>query len=157
MRRSITVVLLGVVLSACEEGTTELVIGNASPADVVGFWVGQEDITTEEDPGAGNLLGTLGFTFPVALQLQSDGRFHLTTTNFPTRLDNEAARTCEGTYTRRGGSIQFFANRACRALPLSRFTLGRTLPRGLNLDASTASVASSGPASIRVRIRVNRE
>jgi hypothetical protein len=155
MRRSITVVWLGVLFASCDQ-PSELVVGNAVPADVVGLWVGQEDITTAEDPGSGNNMGSLGFTFPVALHLQEDGRFRLTTTNFATRFDNEAARTCDGIYTRRGGTIEFFANRACRALPLSRFSMGRVLPRGLHLNATTARQGSS-PASIRVIIRVNRE
>lgn len=155
MRRSITVVLLG-VLAGCEPGS-ELIFGESNPGDVVGFWVGEEEITTAEDPGSGATLGQQGFSFPIALQLRSDGRFRLTTTNFPAEYGNEASRRCDGVYDRTGRSIEFFADRACRALPLARYTLGRTLPRGLTLNASTASLTAFSPATIRVRIRLSRE
>ena len=151
-----------VTASACDNDDNEFddeLLLNANPAaDLVGTWAGTEEITSTEDVGSNlGVPGDRGFTFPVALTLDEDGTFALFTGNFSASFNNDFDRTCAGVFVRSSGSIKFFPANACRALPLTSYTIGRVATRGLTLQASTANTAQANQASIRVFLRLDRE
>jgi hypothetical protein len=156
MRRLSPVVLLLGVFCACDS-ETNLFFADPLPDSLYGQWIGSVEITTQENPGSGPTLGPRGYSFPVALNFGRDRHFRLNTVNFPALYNDEYSRICEGTFARDGIKMEFFADRACRALPLTKYTVGRLLPSGLTLEASTANTPMYTPATIRVHFRIHRE
>lgn len=138
--------LMAMALPACGDEPTHVFFGEPSDSRLEGSWAGKEEIRTMQDNNA--------FSFPVLLQLDDDGRFTLFTTNYPASYDNEMDRTCSGAYTRSGNSVAFFPSEACRALPLTKFTLGRVLPDGVTLEARSPNPSY---ASIRVFFWLERD
>lgn len=131
---------------------------------LIGLWTGTEEITGVEDvlssvPG-GSLTGT-GFAFPVALRLEPFGKFTLWTFSFPTAGDTSRDRFCEGVFAIHGRVIEFFPDRACRALPLSRFRFVQGFPDAMVLEAESRPRGIRTPdtelASIRVRLSLRRD
>lgn len=132
------------------------------PSDDVisGVWTGTEEITTENDITSNvTFPGNAGFSFPVMIQFDGSNRFTLFTTNYATSPVDEAARSCSGVFTHRNNTLQFFPFEQCRALPMSKYTLGRTLPSGITLEARTNTSLSnlSSYASVHVRFNLERE
>jgi hypothetical protein len=156
MRRLSPAVLLLGVLCACDSDM-HLAYADPRPDSLFGQWIGLAEITTQENLGSGPTLGPRGFSFPIALTFFRDHTFRLHTVNFPALYHDENSRICEGVYSRTSLNIEFFADRACRALPLTKFQVGRVLPSGITLQASTANVPMYTPASIRVHLRLDRE
>jgi len=132
-----------------------------SDAQLEGVWAGTEEITTDDDLASNGTYGNggKGFSFPVVLQLDDRNRFSLWTSNFPTSYDDESDRSCSGVYTHSNATLRFFPSEQCRALPLSRFTIGRELGGGISLEARTGN--SLDPlatyATVRVRFHLVRE
>ncbi len=148
-----------VLLAACDDDTDPMFIYQESARlELVGVWTGVEEITTVEGASGIGLSGpSRGFSFPVALTLRPDGTFQLFTSNLPASYSNESDRTCEGVFTRQSSTVQFFPARACRALPLSTYAVGRVLPFGITLKASTANSVQYSAASIKVQLRLDRD
>jgi hypothetical protein len=149
------------LIAACEVDPTHVFFQSPSDANLVGSWTGMEEITTAED-NAGNVGSPAdrGFSFPIVLNLDGSGRFTLFTSGYPTPFDNPEDRSCGGVYTRTDSrSITFFPDAACRALPMSKFTLGRVAPTGITLEARSTAV--NNPAAnyltMRVFIRLDRD
>ncbi|MGH7471519.1 MAG: hypothetical protein ACRENP_26505 [Longimicrobiales bacterium] len=143
------------LVAACEDTNDPVFIFEESAGfDLVGVWAGVAEITTAEKVGT-NFGG--GFTFPVVLSLRLDRRFELITANFPTSYFDESDRDCKGVYTVEGNSVRFFAEETCRALPLSRYSVGRVIPSGLTLSASTLNTVNQNNATIRVLMRLDRD
>jgi len=122
---------------------------------LVGTWTGTAEITTAGDIGSGSSSG--GVVFPVLLELRKGGRFELIASNFPTAFSDPNERTCAGSWERRGTMLELFAFEACRALPFARYTIGRTLPDGITLDATTATSPVHTPGNIRATLRLERQ
>ncbi|HLU25175.1 MAG TPA: hypothetical protein VKZ58_05670 [Longimicrobiales bacterium] len=131
---------------------------------LIGLWTGTEEILESKDvfssaPG-GSSTGP-GFAFPVALRLEPFGRFTLWTFNFPVDGDGSRDRFCEGVFALHGRVIEFFPDRACRALPLSRFRQVRGFPDALVLEAESGPGGIRKPdtdvVSIRVRLTLRRD
>ena len=112
-----------------------------------------------EGVGSSGVTGpSRGYSFPVVLTLRADGTFRLFTANLPVSYFSDEDRDCEGVFTRRNSSVQFFPDEACRALPLSSYAVGRVLPFGLTLQASTANTGQYSAASIgKVQLRLDRD
>ena len=148
-----------VTSAACDDDFDDTLLMDASPsADLVGVWAGTEEITSSEDVGSNlGMSGDRGFTFPVALTLDEDGTFALFTGNLAASFDDDFDRVCAGVFVRSFGSIKFFPANACRALPLTTYSVGRVATRGLTLQATTAGTAQQNQASIRVFLRLDRE
>jgi len=149
-----SVVALALVLPGCD-GEGVLVFG-LDEEDLAGVWVGVEEIT-----GTGDAVAAPGhgFSFPVALELEADGEFVLRSFGFPVE-EAGGDRVCRGIFRVDGSTMRFFPNDLCRALPLNRYTIGRSAPDGLILEASTLQAMGepdAGGADIRVRIRVERD
>ena len=132
-------------LTACDDEPTAVFFAEPSDARLEGVWTGNEDIQTMQDNNV--------FTFPIVLSLDANNRFTLITSNYPTSFDNVNERTCAGAYTRVNNTLRFFPATACRALPLTEFTLGRVLPGGVTLEARTYTSF----ASVRVLMRLDRD
>ena len=143
---------MALALAACDVEAGRVTFGDI-PADtrLEGVWSGMTQISTAQDNSA--------FSFPVVLQLDRSDRFTLITANYPAAYDDQWDRTCSGIYTRSGNTITFYPRYSCRALPLSRYTLGRTLPDGITMEANTNDIPSSmgNYASIRVLMQLERE
>jgi hypothetical protein len=137
--------LAALTLAGCDEKPSHVFFAEPSDARLEGSWVGVEEIQTMQDNNR--------FSFPILLQLDGNGRFTLFTTNYPASFDSETDRTCSGAYARSSNTLTFFPNQACRALPLTVFTLGRVLPGGVTLEARTYTSF----ASIRVFMRLERD
>jgi len=161
MKQISVAAVLCLAAAACGTKPDRIIFEEPSGDRIVGVWSGVEEITTDNDitsnvafPGT----GAGGFSFPVIIEFQGS-RFTLTTSNFATSSADESARTCNGIFTRSGTSIQFFPAQQCRALPLNKYTVGRTLPEGMLLEARTNTSASSlaSYASIHVRFNLDRE
>ena len=134
------IALAALTLAACEVGEpTHVFFEQPSDNKLEGTFAGKEEIRTMQDNSA--------FNFPVLLNLQENGLFTLFTTNYPASYDDERDRTCSGAYTRQGNTLTFFPARACRALPLTKFTLGRVLPDGVTLEAR-----SPNPSFVNIRV-----
>ena len=144
--KSLSILALAtLLLTACDDEPTHVFFAEPSDARLEGTWTGIEEIQTMQDNNV--------FSFPILLTLDGSNRFTLFTTNYPASYDDENDRTCSGAYTRRSNTLTFFPNQACRALPLTQFTLGRVLPGGVTLEARTYT----SYASIRVLIRLDRD
>ena len=157
----ISAVLAVLAVSACGDVPERVFFEQPAPAQLEGVWTGIEEITTDEDIASNSSYGEYGkgFSFPVVLDFDGRGRFMLITGNFPTSYINPDDRSCLGVYTQRGHVIRLLPSEQCRALPLTQFTIGRTLPGGISLEARTGSSLSSlaNYASVRVRFRLERE
>jgi hypothetical protein len=144
-----------VLCAACEDTDDPVFIFEESAQlELVGVWAGMAEITTVQNAGT-NFGG--GFAFPVVLTLHADRRFELITANFSTSYDDESDRDCKGAYTVDLNSVRFFSEETCRALPLSRYSVGRVIPFGITLQASTANSLNQSNASIRVLMRLDRD
>jgi hypothetical protein len=151
--------LLAVVVAGCDVDPTHVFFESPTDANLVGNWSGIEEITTAEDnsPNVGSPADR-GFSFPVVINLTSDGRFTLITAGYPTSFDNQSDRSCSGVYTRRANTVTFFPRESCRALPMTRYTVGRVLPSGITLNANTNSVGNPAPyLTMRVFMRLERD
>jgi hypothetical protein len=154
-------VLLALPITACDVDPTHVFFQSPSDANLVGSWSGMEEITTAED-NATNLGSPAdrGFAFPIVLNLESNGRFTLFTAGYPTSFQDQDERSCSGLYTRTDSrSISFFANSACRALPMPKFTIGRVAPTGITLEARSTAVGNPAAnyLTMRVFIRLDRD
>jgi hypothetical protein len=138
-------VLAALSLAACDDEPTHVFFEAPSDARLEGAWVGVEEIQTMQDSNV--------FSFPVLLTLDGSNRFTLFTTNYPASFDDVNDRTCSGSYTRRSNTLTFFPNTACRALPLTEFTLGRVLQTGVTMEARS----NTSFANIKVVIRLDRD
>jgi hypothetical protein len=155
-----TLVLATLFTASCDEDPNDpvFIYQEGARLDLVGIWSGIEEITSAEDPGFNLGVGNeRGYTFPVVLRLHVGRTFELTTVNFPTSFDDDFDRTCVGTWVPDVTSVHFFPESTCRALPLSRYSVGRVLPFGITLQASTADSFGQNNASIRVRLRLDRD
>ena len=141
----LAVFAMGLAAAACGEEPTHVFWAEPSDSRLVGTWTGVEEIRTMQDNNA--------FSFPILLNLDDDNRFTLFTAHYPASYDNESDRTCSGAYVRSGNTLTFFPAHSCRALPLTKFTMGRVLPGGVTLEARS----NSSYASIRVLIRLERD
>ncbi|MFW6202033.1 MAG: hypothetical protein ACOC8B_05615 [Gemmatimonadota bacterium] len=156
-------VVAGIMLlvAGCEldDGGGLLVTSPGGATDVVGLWTGVESIAGM-DGFEGVDVGSIeeGIRFAVALRLAADGRFTLHAFDFPAAAGSER-RVCTGIYDRDGRTLKFFPDAVCRPLPLSRYTIGRTAPDGLTLEASTARTPGGGEpvGDIRVRFELERD
>jgi hypothetical protein len=130
-----------------------------SLAELTGVWVGTAEITNPNDIGSNVNFGDQdrGFSFPVVIHLRADRTFTLTTANFPTSYDDDASRLCVGSWIREDATLQFFAVRTCRALPLTRMTIGRSLGARMTLEASTQTLANPLSGAVKVLFTLSRE
>ncbi len=163
MKRQLAALALGLIgWSACGPVPDRVFFEEPSDRQLSGVWSGTEEITSDNDitpninfpgPTAG------GFSFPVVVSFDGQGRFTLWTSNFPTSYDNEADRTCGGVYTHANAVLQFFPSEQCRALPMSKYTVGRVLAGGITLEARTGTTADpmASYESIHVRFNLKRE
>lgn len=163
MRRTRTIMTIGVlacVAGACEHDGTGLLVGGAGPATVVGLWTGTEEITGETDIRGGP-VGAMeeGIRFPVALKLSKHRRFTLRVSRFPVSGGGSEDRTCRGVWERDGRTLALFPDSACRALPFAEYVIGRSLPDGMTLEASSGRTATGGvqPGNIRVVFALDRD
>lgn len=151
--------LLALGVAGCEEGadTAPLVVVPRG-GDLVGMWTGTEEVTGATDVVSGVDGGIEeGVKFRVALRLRSDRAFRLWVSNFPVAGQTES-RVCEGVYDLDGNILEFFPESVCRALPLSRFSIGRAFPDELTLDARTnRTTRTSTTGSVRVFMRLERD
>lgn len=163
--RTTRAVLLGIALcfvwAGCDEREFTPFIARAGfdPALVDGLWTGTAAITSAErtTPFTGTTGAvTDGFAFPVALELRFDRSFTLRSFGYPiVGAPTEDKRFCSGVFSVSGNTIAFFPNDICPALPLSRFTIGRSFPRGLELDARTRPATPGHVFGEAVSIRVH--
>ncbi|HEX6558847.1 MAG TPA: hypothetical protein VF021_05275 [Longimicrobiales bacterium] len=153
---------LCLAVAACGPRPDTIFFEEPSDSHLVGSWSGFEEITTDNDitsninfpgPAAG------GFSFPVMIRFDDASHFTLFTSNYPTSAVDESARSCSGVYTHTNAAVHFFPAQECRALPMSKFALGRTLPAGISLEARTNMSASAlaSYASVHVRFNLERE
>lgn len=148
-------------LVACEDKPTHVFFESPSDENLVGTWVGTIEITTTNDVGYNyGSPADRGFNFPVVIDLNDHGGFTLITSGYPTSFDNGSDRTCRGAYTRIDSrSLSFFPAAACRALPMTKYTIGRVAPDGITLTAN-ANVVGNPSASylpMRVFMRLERD
>lgn len=143
-------------MTGCEPVDEVVVFDEPTHELLEGRWSGMTEITSADDIGTDRSNNGRGFVFPVVLDLRKGGRFTLVTSNYPASYTDDASRTCQGTWQRSGQTLELFSFEACRALPVARYTMGRTLPDGLTLEASTRSAPTYTPANIRVSIRLER-
>jgi len=168
--RTTRAMVLGIALclagAGCDEHdiTPFLPLAGFEPAALDGLWTGYEEITSAErtTPAVGPGTVQDGFVFPVALELDRDRTFVLRSFGYPIAgAPREDARLCRGVYAVDGNAIAFFPNDVCPALPLSRYTIGRSFPRGLQLEARTRPLKPGQffgeSASIRVRFSLELE
>lgn len=154
-------ILAVLALAACGDAPERVFFQQPAPQQLEGVWTGTEEITTDDDLASNSTYSEYGkgFSFPVVVQFDGRGRFHLWTGGFPTSYLDPSERSCSGVYTQSSASIRLLPSRQCRALPLTNFTLGRVLPTGITMEARTGASLSSlaSYASIRVRFRLDRD
>jgi hypothetical protein len=151
---------IALLIGACDVDPTHVFFQSPSDANLVGSWSGMEEITTAEDI-SGNVGSPAdrGHQFPIVLNLDASGRFTLFTSGYPTSFTRPEDRSCSGVYTRTDSrSISFLPNESCRALPMTKFTIGRTLPDGITLEAKSTAVNNPAASylTMRVFIRLDR-
>jgi hypothetical protein len=155
-----TYVMLAAGLAACDDKPTHVFFAAPTDEQLVGTWVGSEEISTAEDI-SGNIgaPSDRGFNFPVVITFDDNQRFTLITAGYPTDFEDGTERVCHGVFTHDSRSISFFPAGACRALPMSTYTVGRVLPTGITLTArSNAAVGSATQyMTMRVFMRLNRD
>lgn len=161
MKRTLSAFAAAALLAGCGPEPTHVFFGEPSESNLVGTWAGIEEITTAQDNASniGYSDSDRGFTFPVVIHFESDGRFTLFTSGYPTSSFDTEDRTCSGAYTRNSTTITFFPSYSCRALPMSKFNVGRTLQGGVTLEARSNVVgnASASYMSMRVFIKLARD
>lgn len=161
MKRKIPAFLAAALLAGCGPEPTHVFYGEPSESNLVGTWAGIEEITTAQDNASniGYSDSDRGFSFPVAINFESNGRFTLFTSGYPTSSIDSEERTCSGAYTRNSTTISFFPVSSCRALPMTKFNIGRTLPGGVTLEARSNAVgnASANYLTMRVFIKLARD
>jgi hypothetical protein len=157
MRLSRILPVLAVFTVACGEEPTHVFIEFPSFEQLTGTFVGTAEITTNNDISWNTVFGQAGgFAFPVVIQFDGVTRiFVLRTANFATSFNNEESRTCTGIFTKDNSTIEFFPDRLCRALPLTKFTIGRTLPDGITLEATTGAAINQSASFVDLRVRFN--
>ena len=147
-------VLAVLTFAACDDKPTHVFVEFPSEAQLSGAWVGMGEITTDDDLAWNTTYGdTRGVSFPVVIQFSEDNNFTLRTSGYATSYNNEEARTCSGFFAKTNASIEFFPNSLCRALPLTQFTIGRTLPNGISLESRTGSAINSSSSFMNLRVR----
>ena len=154
MKRFPTILVALALAPACDADPNLFTFQTPSDASLVGSWSGFEEITTAED-NAGNVGSPAdrGYSFPVVLNLDNNGRFTLVTSGYPTSFSNPDDRSCTGVYTRTDSrSIAFFPDESCRALPMSKYTIGRVAPAGITLESRSTAV--NNPAANYLTMRV---
>lgn len=150
--------LLAAAVAACDDKPTHVFFEAPSEANLVGTWVGTAEITTAED--IGNNIGApsdRGFAFPVVITLDGSNRFTLITSGYPTDFQNGFDRTCAGAFTRTSRTVSFFPRQACRALPMTTYTLGRVLPTGITLTARSNAATGSATQFMTTRVFMRLE
>ncbi len=166
--RTTRAVVLGIALclagAACEEHeiTPFFPLAGFDPPALDGLWTGSAEITSAEHttPFVGTGAVQDGFAFPVALELDRDRTFTLRSFGYPiVGAPTEDQRFCKGVFAVRGNTIEFFPDDVCPALPLHRYTIGRSFPRGLALEARTRPVVPGRffGESVSIRVRFNLE
>jgi hypothetical protein len=155
LSRTILPVLAVSVVVACDDRPTHVFVEFPSFEQLTGTFVGTGEITNDTDISWNPTYGQAGgFAFPVVIQFDGLNRtFVLRTANFSTSFNNEEDRICAGIFTKDSNTIEFFPNQLCRALPLTKFTIGRTLPDGLNLDARTGPAINQSQSFVDMRVR----
>ena len=151
-------VAVAVAVASCGPVPDRVFFEEPQQQNLVGTWTGVEEITTDDDITSNiNFPGTTqgGFSFPVVINFGADGRFTLYTANVPTSYRYEEDRTCSGAYSRKNATVQFYPSYLCRALPMSSYTLGRTLPSGISLEARTNTSGSTMASYASVHVRIN--
>jgi hypothetical protein len=162
MKKQIAVGILAALLGACGDVPTQVYLEQPSDNGLAGAWSGIEEITTDNDITSNiNFPGTTagGFSFPVVILFDGHGQFTLLTSNYPTSYQNEEDRSCRGVYTRSGSSLSLYPASQCRALPMYKYVLGRTLPDGITLEArtNTSGDPMASYASVHVRFNLTPE
>jgi hypothetical protein len=154
-----SLIVLAALCAACDVDVTHVFRAEPSDENLIGTWSGIEEITSAED-NASNVGSPAdrGYRFPVVMNLEDDGRFTLFTSGYATSYSNETDRTCSGIYTRRSNTISFFPNESCRALPMTRYVIGRVLPQGITLEAHSNTYGNSSSfVTMRVFMRLDRD
>lgn len=125
-------VVLLVGLSGCDDGDHPdgWVFLGPTPKELEGVWTGEALIAATTSDGT--VVDRDGFRFPVSLDLHANQHFVLRTFGFPVSGHPED-RTCAGIFRVTSQQLEFFPNTSCRALPVSRFTIGSFAPNGLTL------------------------
>jgi hypothetical protein len=54
-------------------------------------------------------------------------------------------------------TVEFFAVRTCRALPLTKLTMGRSIGLNITLEAATQTLTNPSIGAIKVRFNLSRE
>jgi hypothetical protein len=152
--------MLAAALAACDDQPTHVFFAAPTEENLIGTWVGSAEISTAEDI-AGNIgaPSDRGFNFPIVVTFDESNRFTLVTSGYPTDFEDGTERSCRGVFTHDSRRISFFPAEACRALPMSTYTVGRVLPAGITLTArSNAAVGSATQyLTTRVFMRLNRD
>lgn len=161
MKRLPILLMACCMVAGCDADPNAFFFQGPTDANLVGSWSGFEEITTAED-NAGNVGSPAdrGFRFPILINLHGDGRFTLLTSGYPTSFNDPNDRSCSGLYSRTDSrSISFFPNESCRALPMTRFTIGRVAPAGITLEARSTVVNNPAASylTMRVFIRLDRD
>ena len=159
MFKMLPLIAVAVLVTACEPEDPFQIFQQPSNAELVGTWVGSAEITNPNDIGSNLNLGEQdrGFSFPVVINLRADRTFTLTTSNFPTSYEDEASRVCVGSWFRSNVTVEFFAVRTCRALPLTKLTMGRSIGLNITLEAATQTLTNPSIGAIKVRFNLSRE
>jgi hypothetical protein len=162
MKKHILILAAAALCAACGDVPNQVYLEEPSDSRLSGAWSGVEEITTDNDITSNiNFPGTTagGFSFPVVILFDGTNRFTLLTSNFPTSYDNESDRSCTGIYARSGSMLSLYPGSQCRALPMFKYTIGRTLPDGISLEArtNTSGDPMASYASVHVRFNLTQD
>jgi hypothetical protein len=161
MKHTLSAVAAAFVLAGCDPEPSHVFFAQPSESNLVGTWSGVEEITTAQDNASniGYSDSDRGYSFPVVINFEEGGRFTLFTSGYAATYDNPNSRTCSGAYTRNSTTISFFPAQSCRALPMSKYVIGRVLPNGVTLEARSNTVGNSSASymSMRVFIKLDRD
>jgi hypothetical protein len=152
-----------IVLAACDVDSINVFSSEPSPTrnlNLLGTWSGFAEITTAEDIAINTgSPADRGFNFPIVINLDTNNRFTLFTSGYPTSFSNEFDRSCVGIYTRGSNTISFFPNESCRALPMTKYVIGVAVPNGITLQANSNTVGNPAAnyLTMRVFMRLERE
>ena len=161
MRKTLSAVAAAVLIAGCGPEPTHVFYAAPSESNLVGSWSGVEEITTAQDNASniGYSDSDRGFSFPVIINFEDGGRFTLFTSGYAASYSDPTDRTCTGAYSRNSTTISFFPGESCRALPMTKYLIGRVLPNGITLEARSNTVGNSSASylSMRVFIRLDRD
>lgn len=159
MKHTLFTVAVATLMFGCGPEPTHVFYAEPSEANLVGSWSGVAEITTAQDNAAniGYSDSDRGYSFPVVINFESSNRFTLITAGYPASYDNTTDRTCAGAYTRNSNTISFFPTRSCRALPMSKYVIGRVLPGGVTLEARSNTVGNSSASYLTMRVFIKLE